>query len=103
MSDTSDTRESGVEFGNLADDIESEEYPIGNEELLEKYGDREIEHANGSEPLRAILGPLDDTYDSPEAVRQAVFNMIGQEAEGRVGYSDRGDEVEDANSQDQSF
>jgi len=85
-----DDRESGVDFGDLDDDLETESYPLTNEELLEQYGDRRVSYADGSESLTGLLGPLEDTYDEPEAVRQAVFNMVSEGAEGRENYSDRG-------------
>jgi len=95
----SDDRELGVDFGDLEDDLEGEEYPLHTDDVLEKYGDRRIEHANGSESLAHILGPLDQTYESADAVKQSVFNMIGEEAEGRLDYSDRGLDTES----DESF
>lgn len=90
----SDDRELGVDFGDLEADLAEEEYPLDTDDVLEKYGDRRIEHANGSESLADILGPLEQTYESADAVKQSVFNMIGEEAEGRVAYSDRGMDTE---------
>jgi len=37
-----DSREQGVEFGPLADELEDEEYPMDLETLLERYGDHEL-------------------------------------------------------------
>lgn len=83
-------REQGVEFGELADDLETEEYPIDNAELLDSYGDRSIELQGGEETLQDVLGPLERTYDSAENVRQSVIGMVGDDAIGRKGYTDRG-------------
>jgi len=85
-----ESREQGVEFGQLADDLESEDYPIDNEELLETYGDRAVELQDGEETLNEILGPLERTYESADNVRQSVIGMVGEEAIGRKGYTDRG-------------
>lgn len=86
-----DNRDMGIQFGDLTDDLESEEYPLSREELLEKYGDRELEHASGSTTLREVLtGEGQDTYESQDEVHQVILNMVGTEAVGRDRYSDRG-------------
>ena len=41
MSSEDDTREQGVEFGPLMDDLEAEAYPQEKDQLLATYGDRE--------------------------------------------------------------
>lgn len=84
-----DDRESGVEFGPLAADLEALGYPLSNAKLVERLGDREVVHANGTTTLGEVLGSVDDRYDSAEEVRQTVFSMIGDEAVGRERYSDR--------------
>ena len=92
----SDDRDMGIDFGGLTEDLESEEYPLSKTDLLETYGDRELEHANGTVTVEELLGPLGrDEFDGPDAVHQAVLNMVGQEAEGRPGYSDRGGSTPD--------
>lgn len=86
-----DERESGLDFSDLRDDLEDESYPLSNDELLDRYGDREIGTENGEKTLRQILGPVEsDTYEDADQVRQAVFTMVGESAEGRTEYSDRG-------------
>jgi hypothetical protein len=96
-----ETREQGVDFGRLADELETREYPATREELLAEYGDYELEMAGGSETLRDVLGPQEESgdeerrYESAEAVRQAVYNMVGSEAVGREDYSDRGGSLAD--------
>ena len=88
-----DTRDRGLEFGDLADDLEAESYPLSRAELLERYGDREIEHAGGSATLREILPEEDaaqEDYENADEVHEVVLNMVGEHAVGRGGYSDRG-------------
>lgn len=85
-----DDRESGVEFGPLAADLEDLDYPISNAALVDRFGDRDVDHANGTTSLREVLGSVDDEYESAEEVRQTVFSMIGEDAVGREAYSDRG-------------
>ncbi len=86
-----DTRQQGVEFGSLAGEFETEEYPIRSATLLETYGDREIGLQNGSESLQDVLEPLGETtFDSAEAVMDAVVGTVGDGAIGRKYESDRG-------------
>lgn len=91
VDENGDTREQGVDFGSLADELEQLEYPVENEELLEEYGDRELDLESGTQTLRKVLGPQEGTtYESADGVRQAVLTMVGDDAVGREGYSDRG-------------
>lgn len=84
------SRESGVELGDLSAALDEHDYPTSTEELLAEYGEYEIELPNGSETFEQVLGPMgEETYDDPDAVRQAIFNMVGEEAVGRKGYTDR--------------
>lgn len=92
MTDFNDVphRELGIEFGELAGQIEEHSYPITNEELVETYGEHIIEFPNGTESVRDILGSsANETYESPSEARQALFNMVDSRAIGRKHYSDR--------------
>lgn len=101
------TRESGVDLGSLDDALQAHSYPSSTDELLESFGDYEIDLPDGSETFSQVIGPMgDDTFDDPESVRQAIFNMVGAQAVGRKGYSDRGgaSPVNDVNEHsDESF
>lgn len=84
------SRESGVELGALSEDLDEHEYPTSTDELIDEYGDREIDLPDGSETFKQVLEPMaDETFDSADSVRQAIFNMVGSEAVGRKGYTDR--------------
>lgn len=86
-----DNRETGIEFGDLAGDLEQESYPVTKTELLDRFGDRRLEQADGSTSLRDVLGGTgDDEYRDVEEVRQSIMNMIGDDAVGRKSYTDRG-------------
>lgn len=104
--DSVDSREQGIEFGSLAEDLEDESYPLAHDELLDRYGDRELELVDKRVPLRDVLGPENEReYEDAEGVRQAIFSMVGDAAVGREGYSDRGGNsaaVDDA-EEDESF
>lgn len=87
-----DDREMGVDFGPLADDLDEHDYPATTAELVDAYGDHELEYSDGSERFQNLIEPLgEQTFEDSEEVRQAVFNMVGTEAVGRARYSDRGD------------
>jgi hypothetical protein len=104
MEHTDESRELGVEFGGLTDDLTGEEYPVKGTDLIEVYGDRQIDLADGSETVREILGPVSEqSYDSPEDVRQAVIGMVGDGAIGRKRYDDRSGLSDDRRSTDESI
>lgn len=91
-----ESREQGVEFGPLGDELADDEYPMSKEELLDRHGDRELELENGSQTLREVLDPLGETtFDSADDVKQSVMSMVSDEAIGRKKYSDRGGQGED--------
>ncbi len=88
MSD--DSRTLGVELGDLDDDLESHAYPISEDELFDQHGDREIEMGEETATLEELIEPLNqDEYGSADEVRQAIMNMVSDEAIGRKNYSDR--------------
>ncbi|WP_372480921.1 hypothetical protein ACAH01_16130 (plasmid) [Halomicrobium sp. HM KBTZ05] len=99
-----DSREMGVDFGQLTDELRGMEYPVTREAVLAEYGDADIELSGGTETLQSILGDQETEtdgaerheYDSADAVRQAVLTMVGSEAVGREDYSDRGGSAESA-------
>jgi len=95
-----ESREMGVDFGRLHEELSTREYPVDRETLLEEYGEHEIETEGGSQSLQSILGvegqePGTHEYESADAVHQAVLNMVGSGAVGRSEYSDRGGSVPD--------
>ncbi|MCL9813641.1 DUF2795 domain-containing protein [Natranaeroarchaeum aerophilus] len=64
------------------------EFPITSDELLDRYGDEEIDLSN--ETLREVLertGP--ETYENREDAEFAVYSGVSDRAIGRKGYSDR--------------
>ena len=105
MTDTD--RELGVDMGDLEEDLESEEYPIGHEELLSEYGDEEIEMEGNETTLEELIGPLgEDEYRDYDELETAIMNMVGDEAIGRKNYSDRtppaaGEQRQDEGAPDQ--
>lgn len=101
MGTDEDSREQGIEFGALAEDLEDESYPITHTELLDRYGDRELELASGEATLREVLQSENEAeYEDAESVRQAIFMMVSDDAIGREGYTDRGGQSDDIESAD---
>jgi hypothetical protein len=99
-----DDRELGLDFSNIEDDLESEDYPISADELLDRYGDRKIGTSGGSESFGEVLVTGgDEEFESADEVKQTVLNRVGQEAVGRKGYSDRGAGSAEGEQDDQSF
>jgi hypothetical protein len=108
-----DTRELGIEFGELKEKLESHEYPTTDDELLESYGDFELQLPGGSATLQEVLGEHQSEseggngirYETPDDVYQSINNMIGSEAVGREDYSDRGgslqNEIREGENQEQ--
>ena len=72
------------------DCIDTHEYPATTEELIEAYGDENLELPNGSEQLAEVLARLEsETFESSDDARMAVYSAVSNKAVGRVGYSDR--------------
>ncbi|MFP9192303.1 DUF5789 family protein [Natronosalvus vescus] len=70
--------------------IDTHEYPATTEELINAYGEEDLELANGSERLADVLSRLqNETFESPDDARLAVYSAMSNEVVGRVGYSDR--------------
>lgn len=98
-------RVAGVDFGDLDDALAGHDFPATCRELIESCGDERIEHQRGGERFGDLMEPLSgETFDSPGAVHQAVLGVIGEEAVGREGYSDR-DPIgrDEPGSEDRSF
>lgn len=89
--DSSDTRDLGVEFGDLAGDLEDADYPLSQAELLDEYGDREVDLEEGTKTLDEVLrGENEREYEDAQSVEQAVLDMVGEDAVGKEGQSGRG-------------
>ena len=90
MSDNDESRQLGVELGDLEDELDELDYPVDNDELLESHGNAELELPDGTTTLEEVLGSMEDqTYQDAEEVEAMIMNMVGDEAIGRKGYSDR--------------
>lgn len=106
----SEDRMSGVEFGDLADRLEDHDYPATTADIVDAYGDETLDLPDGETTVESVLGPMladagengdgeGDTYESAEEVRQSIFTMVGDDAVGNEGYSDRGGQGPDEESE----
>ncbi|WP_435361961.1 DUF5789 family protein [Haloarchaeobius sp. DFWS5] len=91
MTDTDD-RQQGIDFGSLDDELDAFDYPVSRETVVEQCGDVTLDLPKGETTVSEVLshGEGEATYESPEAVRSAVLNLVGSDAVGQEGYSDRG-------------
>ncbi len=63
-------------------------YPVSSEELAVEYGDETIDLANETESLGSVFDRLvDEQYESPTEVREAVYSEITGEAAGMEEYN----------------
>lgn len=68
-------------------------YPADLETVVDRMGHVRIEAPNGgdSEPLAAILGPLEtDTFESSAELLETVYGNVSDDHIGRKFYDDRG-------------
>lgn len=102
MSDNgSDSRACGIGFRSLDEELGEELFPIDNRELLSRYGDHELELADGTTTLAEVLEPAGGReYEAVGSVRRAVLTMVDDDAVGPEGYTDRGGSVPGSDATD---
>lgn len=92
MSNDSTDRIEGVDFTEINPVLDDLSYPITSEELLEQYGESEVERTNAEpislEELFQYMG--EDVFDSKRQLRQMILGQMPRGSEGRTNYSDRG-------------
>jgi len=75
---------------DTTDLLASQSYPLTASELVAACGDHELDEADGGEALRDVIERSGDReFDSALDATFAVYGAVGQDAVGRVGYSDR--------------
>lgn len=77
---------------DILDDVEADarerKYPVRSEELATEYADQPIDMPNETESIGSVFRRLDDEYDSPEAIREALHGELTGEAGGRNEYNE---------------
>lgn len=77
---TIDERAQGGELNELDAALETQDYPITPDELIESYGDHEVESSGGSKSIEEIFTAIDDeTYDSAQEVRDRILDQLHRE------------------------
>ena len=81
-----------LEMEEISEILDEDRFPATTEEIIEEYGDREVDYPTGSERLENILEASgEETYETPDEAQLAVLNGVSREAVGRPRYSDRSD------------
>lgn len=93
MSNTPDddrTREIGIDFGPLAQQLTDHEYPATNAELVDAYGESVLVLQNGEQTLQEIFESMETvSFNSAEDVRTTIFNNVDEQAIGPHRHSER--------------
>lgn len=64
-------------LGELDEALETQDYPTTTNELVEEYGDYDIETQHGTESLEEVLASTDDqTFVSADDVRSRILGLI---------------------------
>lgn len=67
----------GSDLGALGDALDSHDYPATTTELVEAYGEYDIEIQDSEQTLADVLASGDDElYDSADDVRSEILNRI---------------------------
>lgn len=65
------------QLGELDDELEDHDYPTSTDDLIEAYGDREVETQSGSTSIEEILAPINnELYESADDVRNRIQGLI---------------------------
>ncbi|AHF99446.1 hypothetical protein HALLA_12290 [Halostagnicola larsenii XH-48] len=71
--------ESTDRLGELDDELETLEYPATTDDVLEAYGDSEIDAQNGPKSVAEVLRPVgDESYESADDVRARILGLLQQ-------------------------
>lgn len=66
-------------LGDLDGALESHDYPATTNELIEDYGEYELETQSGEKSLEDVLSSTgEQIYDSADDVRRRVLGLIGR-------------------------
>jgi hypothetical protein len=67
----------GEQLGDLDAALDTHDYPTTTDELIEAYGDYEVETQGGSTSIGEVLAPIDnEAYDSAVDVRNRIQGLI---------------------------
>lgn len=67
----------GERLGDLDEALETHDYPTTTDDLVEAFGDYEVETRGGEESLEEVLAPTDNqTFESADDVRSRILGLI---------------------------
>lgn len=67
----------GERLGGLDTKLEDIDYPATTREIVDSYGDQEVETQNGLVFIEEVLAPVEnETYDSADDVRSRIQGLI---------------------------
>ena len=67
----------GGRLGALDEKLEAHAYPTTTDELVEAYGDSELEIKRGTTSLEEVLAPTENqTFDSADDVQARILGLI---------------------------
>lgn len=67
----------GEQLGDLDEALDTHDYPTTTDELIESYGDYELETRGGRKSLHEVLAPTDNqTYSSADDVRGRIQGLL---------------------------
>ncbi|MFB6206167.1 MAG: DUF2795 domain-containing protein [Haloglomus sp.] len=77
-------------MNDVREELSAHSYPATTEELVEAYGELELELANGTATFGDLIELLgEQTFAGADEVRLTAYSALSEKAVGRVGYSDR--------------
>lgn len=77
-------------LADVDEKIDAHSYPATTDELIDEYGDLELEFPNGDETLGDALGRVGKTtLEDAEDARLLAYSAVSEDAVGRPNYSDR--------------
>lgn len=82
--------------------VRDRKYPVRSEELATEYADQPLDMPNETESMGSVFRRLDEEYDSPKEIREALGGELTGEAGGRNEYNEERplDALEDAEESD---
>lgn len=77
-------------FESVDEKIDAHSYPATSEELIDEFGDIQLQLPNGEETFGDALGRLGETtFEDAQDARMAAYSAVSKSAIGRENYSDR--------------
>lgn len=95
MAERESQRSQGVNLDDVDAVTEAVDFPVTDDELVGDLGDRTIERTNADPiTLRELFEPVEDqTFETPDDLRQFLLSLMPADSVGREDYSDRGGEL----------